>query len=138
LSASDVGDRWPFRRFLRDLGHGANLDAAATRAFGKPIHALFDEWRSDLGNRYLLAPIGLLGLLVWILCALLLALAWWRRRRQNLRRLALWDLEERRREPPESPSQVVAPPYVPWPGEDPLATEPDDDDPKPDGPRWVN
>jgi hypothetical protein len=141
---SDDGDRWPFRRFLRALGQGSELDAAAKLAFGKPIHALFDEWRSDLSSRYMLAPIGLLGFALWVLCAVLLAMAWWRRRRQNRRRIAEWDLEDQVRrssEPPSpSPAQVIAPPYVPWPGEDPLTTEPDDDDAKPksDPTRWIN
>jgi hypothetical protein len=134
---SDDGDRWPFRRFLRDIAHGSNLDSAALHAFGKPLHALFDEWRSDLGNRYLFAPIGLFGLLLWILCAMLLALAWWSRRRQNRRRLAQWDLEDRQRAR-EPSAQVIAPPYVPWPGEDPLAADPDDDDKRPDDPRSMN
>jgi hypothetical protein len=133
---SDDGDRWPFRRFLRDVGHGGDLDSAAMSAFGKPLHALFDEWRNDLGNRYMLAPVGLFGLLLWILCAMLLALAWWRRRRQNRHRLAQWDLEDRERAEPAV--QVVAPRYVAWPGEDPLAAEPDDDDQKPGDPRWMN
>jgi hypothetical protein len=135
---SDDGDRWPFRRFLREVGHGSDLDRAAIHAFGKPLHQLFDEWRSDLGSRYMLAPIGLFGLLLWILCAVLLSLAWWRRRRQNRRRLAQWDLEEQLRPRSEPSAQVIVPPYVPWPGEDPLATEPDDDDQKPHDPRWMN
>jgi hypothetical protein len=134
---ADDGDRWPFRRFLRDVAHGSGLDSAALHAFGKPIHELFDEWRGDLGNRYMLAPIGLFGLLLWVLCAMLLALAWWKRRRQNRRRLAQWDLEERP-SPREPGAQVIAPPYVPWPGEDPLAADPDDDDKRPDDPRWMN
>ncbi|HEX3766505.1 MAG TPA: peptidase MA family metallohydrolase, partial [Kofleriaceae bacterium] len=121
------GDRWPFRRFLRDIGHGAGLDQAAIHAFGKPLHALFDEWQADLGSRYLLVPIGLLGAALWVLCAMLLALAWWRRRRHNQRRLAQWDLEDRLRS--SDPHHVNVPPYVPWPGEDPLTTEPDDDEP---------
>jgi len=134
---SDDGDRWPFRRFLREVGQGSDLDAAALHAFGKPLRALFGEWRAELGDRYMLAPIGLLGLALWVLCAVLLGLAWWRRKRQNRRRLAQWDLDERApRSEPNAP--VIAPPYVPWPGEDPLATEPDDDDNKPSGPRWVN
>jgi hypothetical protein len=124
---SDHGDRWPFRRFLREVGHGTDLDRAAIRAFGKPLHALFDEWKSDLGSRYLLMPLGLLGAALWVLCAMLLALAWWRRRRHNRRRLAEWDLEERLRR--SEPQQVNVPPYVPWPGEDPLTSEPDDDPP---------
>jgi hypothetical protein len=135
---SDDGDRWPFRRFLRDVGQGSDLDSAAKQAFGKPLHALFDEWRSDLGGRYMMMPVGLLGLLLWILCAVLLGMAWWRRRGQNRRRLAQWDLEDQQRRAAERAAQVMVPPYVPWPGEDPLGTEPDEDDAKPSGPRWIN
>lgn len=135
---SDDGDRWPFRRFLREVGQGSDLDSAALHAFGKPLHALFEEWRTDLGNRYLLMPLGLLGAVLWVLCGLLLGLAWWRRRRINRRRLAQWDLEERLRRSTESGAQVSVPPYVPWPGEDPLDSEPDDDDRPPSDPRWMN
>jgi hypothetical protein len=136
---SDDGDRWPFRRFLRDVGHGIDLDTAAVSAFGKPLRLLFEEWRADLSNRYALMPIGLLGLMLWILCALLLAAAWWRRRRQNRRRLAQWELEDRPRAGSEPNTPVIVPPYVPWPGEDPLGTEPDDDsDKQPHDPRWTN
>jgi hypothetical protein len=119
----DDGDRWPFRRFLADLGHGKDIDAAAIHAFGKPVHLLFDEWRSDLSKRYLWAPIGLLGLAMWIACAVLLTLAWRRRRRQNRSRIAQWEREESLR---VESNLVVAPPYVPWPGVDPLGDEPDE------------
>lgn len=134
---SDDGDRWPFRRFLREVGQGIDLDRAAGHAFGKPLQGLFDEWKSDLGSRYLLMPLGLIGAALWVLCAMLLALAWWRRRRHNRRRMAQWDLEERLRRPAES-NQVNVPPYVPWPGEDPLGTEPDDEDRPPHDPRSMN
>jgi hypothetical protein len=33
---------------------------------------------------------------------------------------------------------VIAPPYVPWPGEDPFAADPDDDDHTPDDPQRMN
>ena len=127
----DQGDRWPFRHFLANLSHGMSVDDAARQAYGKPIHGLFDEWREELGKRYMWAPIGLLGLGVWVLCALLLAFAWWRRKRSNRRRLAQWDREERAAEA----TRVIAPPYVPWPGEDPFAG---DDDDEPAGPRLMN
>jgi hypothetical protein len=107
----DDGDRWPFRRFLAAIARGDDVDTAAREAFGRPIGALFDEWRTDLGRRYLLMPAGLLGLALWILIALLLVLAWRRRRKQNRARLARWAEEE----------AVVAPPYVAWPGQDPFA-----------------
>ncbi|HEY0190366.1 MAG TPA: hypothetical protein VGC42_04540 [Kofleriaceae bacterium] len=140
---SDDGDRWPFRRFLNALGKGQSLDQAATRAFGKPIHALFDEWRGDLGNRYFLAPIGVLGLLLWVACALLLALAWWQRRRQNRRRIAQWDLEDRLRRERAEVTQDDGEPLgklIPFPM---LAAEPEpeqnDDAHRPDDPpRWIN
>ncbi len=128
----DDGNRFPFRKFLYELGHGASLDTAAIKAFGRPIQPLFEEWKTDLARRYRLLPIGLLGFALWILCAMLLVWAWWRRRRQNRRRIAQWDVDEAKRRAQES-SIVVAPPYVPWPGEDPLAEEPPEDEPS-DGP----
>jgi hypothetical protein len=91
---SDEGDRWPFRKFLAALAHGDSLDTAAIAGFGRPLHALFDEWRDTLSKRYLFAPVGLLGLAMWVGCALLLALAWWRRRRLNRARLAQWESDE--------------------------------------------
>jgi hypothetical protein len=91
----DDGDRWPFRRFLSEIGHGTEINAAAKHQFGKPLHELFEEWREEVQDRYLSAPVGLLGLAVWVLCAILLVLAWLRRRQLNRRRLAQWDLEER-------------------------------------------
>jgi hypothetical protein len=130
----DDGDRWPFRRFLTMVGQGTDIDAAAQRAFGKPIGQLFEEWREDLSKRYLLAPIGLIGLALWILCAVLLTLAFLRKRRLNRRRLGEWERQERR-EDEELARPVVAPPYVPWPGEDPFA-EIDDD--KRNDPKLVN
>ena len=125
----DDGDRWPFRRFLTEVGRTGDLDAAAKTAFGRPLHDLFDEWRSDLTKRYMLVPIGLLGLALWVLCALLLVLAWWRRRRQNRRRIEQWEAEDRARR------EASPPPYIAWPGEDPLR-DPDDDE-RPD-PRLLN
>jgi peptidase MA superfamily protein len=135
---SDDGDRWPFRRFLREIGHGGDLDHAAQHAFGKPLRELFEEWKADLGSRYMLMPLGLLGGALWLLCAVLLALAWWRRRRINRRRLAQWDLEDRLRRSSETGASVNVPPYVPWPGEDPLGSEPDDDERPPHDPRSMN
>jgi hypothetical protein len=142
---SDDGDRYPFRRFLFEIGRGASPDAAATRAYGRPLKTLFEEWREDLDNRYKLMPVGLLGLALWSLCGLLLMLAWWRRRRQNRRRIAQWDFEDASRRAQqeadaaaaaaaaaaraaETPSYslVTAPRYIAWPGEDPLDEEPEE------------
>jgi hypothetical protein len=96
--SDDDGNRWPFRKFLSLVGQGSSLDDAATKAYGRPLNELFEEWRSDLSKRYFLGPIGLLGLAVWILCALLLTLAYIRKRRQRRRRFGEWDREDRERE----------------------------------------
>ncbi|MCX5746439.1 MAG: peptidase MA family metallohydrolase [Proteobacteria bacterium] len=141
----DDGDRWPFRRFLADLGKGKTIDQAAMKAFGKPMKLLFEEWRANLSSRYLLAPIGLMGLAAWVLVALILMLAWRRRRKQNRARIALWDVEERRRDREEQRAQaevaarlaaitlasspaggalVVPPPATRLDGIDPLADDP--------------
>lgn len=95
---SDRGDRYPFRHFLAEVGHGRSLDDAAKKAFGRPIRALFDEWREDLTTRYLTAPLGLLGLAVWVLCAFLLVIGYWRRKRQQRKRYAEWDREDAERQ----------------------------------------
>ncbi len=110
----DDGDRLPFRRFLAAIARTGDVDAAARQAFGRPIASLFDEWRADLGRRYLMMPIGLFGLAMWICAALLLVLAWRRRRKQNRARLAQWEKDE-------AAAAVVVPPYVAWPGQDPFA-----------------
>lgn len=130
---TDAGDRYPFRRFLRELAHGASLDVAAIRAYGRPLRALFEEWQRDLTTRYQLIPVGLLGLALWIGVALLVVLAWLRRRRLNRRRIAQWELEDAARA--EQRTRVVAPPYIPWPGEDPFDDDPDD---RGDEPRLMN
>jgi len=90
---------------------GSDLDRAATVAFGKPLHALFEEWREELGNRYLLMPLSLLGAFAWS-CAPSARLAWCAGQAEP-RRLAQWDLEERLRRPSEpgaSGAQVHVPP----------------------------
>ncbi|HUS27432.1 MAG TPA: hypothetical protein VMZ53_02955 [Kofleriaceae bacterium] len=94
----DDGNRWPFRKFLSLIGNGNTVDEAAVKAYGRPLKDLFDEWQSDLSKRYFMGPIGLLGLAVWILCALLLTLAYIRKRRQRRRRFGEWEREDRERE----------------------------------------
>ena len=94
---SDDGDRWPFRRFLTIVGQSGDLDRAARLAFGRSLHDLFEEWKTDLTHRYMLAPVGLLGLALWVFCALLVVVAWWRKKRINRKRIAEWDEEDRQR-----------------------------------------
>jgi hypothetical protein len=94
----DDGNRWPFRKFLSLVGHGSSLNDAAVKAYGRPLADLFDEWKSDVQKRYFFGPIGLFGLAVWVLCALLLTIAYIRKRRQRRRRFGEWEREDRERE----------------------------------------
>lgn len=111
---SDDGDRYPFRRFLASLAAGESMNAAAIRAFGRPINDLFDEWRDDISNRLMFAPVGLFALSIWLLAAVLLVMGWMRRRRQARATLARWaDEEQQRRQDAMSRH---------WSGANPLGT----------------
>ena len=125
--ADDDGDRWPFRYFLRAMANGASVDAAAREAYGVGIEELYDEWRADLVRRYLLVPAGVFASALWILAAVLLVLAWRRRRRMARVRLAQMAAEEAARGRAFEMEESLAPP-------------PDDDDPPrdPPPPRWMN
>lgn len=90
----DDGDRWPFRDFLAALASGATLDEAARAHFGAPMSQLFEEWYASMRERYMLAPIGLFGLLVWAVGGLLLIAAYLRKRQQGRRILKRWAAEE--------------------------------------------
>ena len=92
----DDGNRWPFRRFLALVAGGTPIDQAARQAFTADLAHLFAEWKDTLRQRYLMLPAGLLGLLVWVLAAVLLVIAWRRKKRQNRVTLARWDEEEAR------------------------------------------
>ena len=95
----DDGNRWAFRTFLGQIAQGGGTDAAieraAIKAYGRPLHDLFGEWRADLSRRYLLVPLEIFVAFIWIFSALLLTLAYWRKRRLNRVLLAQWDAQDR-------------------------------------------
>jgi hypothetical protein len=93
-SPDDDGNRWPFREFLASLARGSALDRAARDAYLTSVDELFEEWRVSLRQRYLTLPAGLLGMAIWVAAALLLILAFIRKRRQGRRTLARWAEEE--------------------------------------------
>ena len=92
----DDGDRAPFRKFLAEMAAHGDPYRAALAAYGVPLDQLFSEWYQDLRDRYLLYPVGLGGLLLWIAMAVLLVIGWLRRRVQRGRTLARWEVEEAR------------------------------------------
>ena len=81
---ADDGDRWPFRRFLHDGRPGRRSRHRGDQRVRQAAAASCSRsGADDLSKRYLLAPIGLFGLALWVLCALLLVLAWLRKKRQQ-------------------------------------------------------
>jgi hypothetical protein len=94
LDPADDGDRWAFRDFLREIGEGKSVHRAAVEIYGATLDELFEEWYQNLRERYLIVPASLFALSVWIFGAILLVLAWMRRRRQKRRRLAQMEIEE--------------------------------------------
>ncbi len=100
--ARDDGNRWPFRDFLAAISAGDTPERAAWNAYGASLSELHDEWAQGLRERYLLMPAGLFAMGVWVFGALLLILAYLRKRYQNRARLARWAEEEAR-----SPAPLV-------------------------------
>lgn len=136
VDTDDDGDRWPFRGFLRALSQGKTVDAAAREAYGASIDELYQEWRTDLVRRYLLMPAGVFATLLWVLAAVLLVLAWRRRKRQGRTRLAQWEADEAERHRTAT-MEALRQQYP-----DAVISEDDvpdgDDDPERPPPRWVN
>jgi hypothetical protein len=90
----DDGNRGAFRQFLASIGKGQSIHRAAEESFGRRLDDLETEWLADLKARTLWYPVGLVGALLWVVGALLLVLAWRRRRRQKRMRLRQWEVEE--------------------------------------------
>lgn len=96
IDRHDDGDRWAFRQFLAEIAAGKSVGEAAEAAYTTTLGKLFIEWESDLRERYLLAPVGMVALSFWLLAAVLLVLAYLRKRRQSRAMLRRWDEEEER------------------------------------------
>ncbi len=90
----DDGDRWAFRSFLVGVAQGMSLDQAARDSYHADMNQLYAEWYDSLRSRYLIVPVGVFTLGLWVLAALLLILAWRRKRRLNRDRLRRWEVEE--------------------------------------------
>jgi hypothetical protein len=90
----DDGDRWAFRDYLAAIAGGKSAEQAAHEIYGTGLSELTDEWFQDLRDRYWLIPIGLVGVGGWVLGALLLIIAYLRRRARDRRILRRWEVEE--------------------------------------------
>ena len=103
VAADDDGNRWPFRQFLALIASGTPMDEAARQAYSADLRTLFDEWQESLRQRYMMMPVGLFGALVWVFGALILVLAYLRKRRLGRKTMARWEAEESPGPPPPAP-----------------------------------
>ena len=140
-----------FRRFVAGLAEGRPFSEALSRAYGKPLVVLEEEWRRGLTLRFGWLAILMDTELLWAGAAIVLVVAAWRKRRSRLRRLGAMEAEEALEEatafPAEAPPDAgsgdrawSAPPIAEWPAtaSDPKQRGPGEDgfEPPPSRPRY--
>jgi hypothetical protein len=108
VAEQNLPEREPFRQFLASIAGGTSVNESAIDAFGLPMVELEAEWWESLRQRYMWALVGMFTGLVWVIGAVLLVLGWWRRKRQNKRRLAEMEAEEAGWPPEPDPLQPGA------------------------------
>jgi hypothetical protein len=111
LRAGDI-ERANFRKLLAHVAEGQAFPDAVKNSYRVPLNVLEHTWRQTLTQRFGRWPALLMGLtIVWVLGAVLLAIAYVRSRRKHQATLRRWAIEEA----PLSPMQVTAPPPPPPP-----------------------
>jgi len=87
-------DRDRFQMFIERVGRGEKFERAIQDAYASDLRRLEFQWREEIKKRYSWAPVLLGGGLLWVGAIVLVALAWWKRRRDSKRTLARWTREE--------------------------------------------
>lgn len=114
LDGDDDAER--FRGMLDQVRQGAPFEQAIEEAYGVPLGYLEREWRVSVHERYGRLPLLLTSLTgLWALGAVLLVVAYIRRRRRDKHTLARWEQEEAlvESEPPAPEAARHTPVYVP-------------------------
>jgi len=94
VDRADNGDRWAFRDFVKGIADGKTADASARIVYGAGLAALQTEWMTDLRSRYFSIPVGLFGAGLWVLAALLLIVAYIKKKLRGWRVMRVWEEEE--------------------------------------------
>jgi hypothetical protein len=90
----DARGKERLRELLRAVGAGASFEEALLRSFHLDLLALENEFRRSLSERFRVLPMVLTGTALWGGIAVLAAVAFFRRRRNQREQLALWEREE--------------------------------------------
>jgi Peptidase MA superfamily len=81
---------------LREVKQGRSFEQALLSAYGVDLPYLEHEWRRSLGERYRVLPMVLTGTALWGGIAVLVVIAFIRRRRDQRQKLSRWAEEEAR------------------------------------------
>lgn len=94
LLARDDGEA-RFREIIARLGRGQSFETALERTYSIPLVNLEIDWHDDLAERFKAWPLlfGSGGL--WVLAALLILVAYVRRKQRDRKKLRQWEREER-------------------------------------------
>ena len=94
LRAREDGER-KFREVIRRLGEGQSFDTALERTYSASITNLEVEWHESLVERFQAFPLLLGSGGLWVFAALLIVVAYARRKRKERDKYAEWEEEER-------------------------------------------
>jgi hypothetical protein len=99
-------DRGRLRQLLVAVKAGASFEQALLSTYHVDLPYLEREWKRSLGERYRVLPMVLTGTALWGGIAVLVVVAFWRRRKDHREKLSRWAEEEAAedralREPPE-------------------------------------
>ncbi|MET0339848.1 MAG: hypothetical protein ABW252_02555 [Polyangiales bacterium] len=89
-----TSDRQRLPRLLAKVAEGASFEQAVLVAYRMDLAYLERDWRQGLGERFRLLPLVLTGTALWAGIALLVIVAFARRRRDQREKLARWEREE--------------------------------------------
>lgn len=94
LRARQDGDA-RFRELVRRLGDGQSFETALQRTYSIRMQSLEIEWHDSLSERFQAWPLLLGSGSLWVLAALLIVVAYVRRKRRDRAKLREWEDEER-------------------------------------------
>ncbi|MBU0552315.1 hypothetical protein KKB55_22290 [Myxococcota bacterium] len=107
-----IDDGRPFAALLRRLADDTDVtfEVALAESFATPLEALEARWLSSLRVWWGWLPVLLGSSGLWLIAALLLLLAWGRRRAQGRARMREMAAEEAAHDAPRSPPRSLPPP----------------------------
>jgi hypothetical protein len=87
-------DEARFELLIERVRRGQSFDRALYDSYGMDVYNLEQNWRADVDQRYSLWPVLLSGTMIWGGAALLIVVAWRRKRTRAKATLARWTREE--------------------------------------------